>query len=91
MIGRRCPVPPGEARWLRPTAESSYVRGFAAPAANCSGSVATATEGTVTAATHAGKKLVASSVATPIADMNGVSAKQGLSIIAPASATIASA
>ena len=41
--------PVGEARWQRPIAKLFYISGCASPAASCFGSVATVTEGTVTA------------------------------------------
>lgn len=58
-------TPACEARWRRPAAESLYVRGFASPAAICSGSVATATAGTVTAARPVDTKAMAKSGARP--------------------------
>lgn len=83
--------PACEAKWQRPTADSFYVRGFASPAAICSGSVATATEGIVTVAIAAEKKFVAYSATKPITGMSRVSVSKGVKIIASASATIASA
>jgi hypothetical protein len=56
-----------EARWRRPVAKSFYVSGFVAPVASCSGSVVTATVGTVTAVRPVVRKPIGKNDARPTA------------------------
>jgi hypothetical protein len=65
MTGSPLSSPACEARWRRPVAKSFYVCVFASPAASCSGSAATATEGTVTAVRPVDTKPIAKSGAWP--------------------------